>query len=398
MQRIIFPALLIIAFLLSACKSQQPFITTTAHVSLAETGTSGVMAYYALPRTVVAVDVEVLKTTRVPGPYARYAEQYLGLDGVILEPSHQYAIKSVSFNHFAEPDPEHIYQVSFPAGEQQGLFITLNEAGIIYAVSTGLVESEHTTFRAEGKDYGFFGPETTFNYFLTSSMTERVDTIIEDVRLDTITIQRQRLRRSWVEKSPAQRAAELAELIFEIREKKFDLISGFQEIDYSSEALRYMYTEMDKLETDYLNLFTGITHTHSQKLRFYHRPVKHDVQEMHTLFYFSSDEGVSHQAANDSKPVRLAYDRSGAADLLGQQLNRPVDPRRKTPAGFHYRIPEYAEIVLLVGEEKRAEYRMLINQFGIVTHLPADQLEIQFHPTTGSIRSVGRRSEPGVSK
>ncbi len=393
MQRIIIPALLIIALALPACKSQEPFTTTTAHVSRIEPGTSGAMAYYSLPRTVVAVDVEVLKTTRVPGPYARYAEQYLGLDEVIFEPSQQYAIKSVSFNHFAEPDPEHIYQVSFPAGEQQGLFLTLNDAGIIYAVSREFIESEHTTFRGEGKDYGFFGPETTFNYFLTSSMTERVDTIIEDVRLDTITIQRQRLRRSWVEKRPAQRAAELAELIFEIREKKFDLISGFQEINYSSEALRYMYTEMDKLETDYLNLFTGITQTHSQKFRFYHRPDKQDAREMHTLFYFSPDEGISHRAVNNSKPVRLAYTRSGATDLLALQLSRPVDPRRQSPAGFHYRIPEYAEIALLVGEEKRAEYRLLVNQFGIVTHLPADQLEIEFHPTTGSIRSVGRPGE-----
>ena len=58
--------------------------------------------------------------------------------------------------------------------------------------------------------------------------------------------------------------------------------------------------------------------------------------------------------------------------------------------GFHYRIPEHSTIVIREGDTPRAEARMLVNQYGITTWLPPHEMEIEFYPNTGSIKSVGR--------
>ena len=377
--------------LITACGSQ--VMMRSGHVANMGAGDTGNHMYYSLPRSVVAIDVEVTQTVRKPGPYAAYAERYLGLNDVIYSPDISYEISRVFINGYAEPDPEHVYYVVFPENEedQESFFVSLTEEGLIASVNREFDNEEFKFGLSESTDYGYFGSDATFNYFIDTNLKEQVDTVIEHVRMDTITVQRQTLRRSWVEKGEELRASEVAEYILEIREKKFDLISGFQEINYSKEALEYMYSEMDKLESDYLDLFTGITASQTINYRFIHTPEKDRTDTRHTLFRFSQDEGVlpAHDDAG-GVPVTIAYQRSHATDQLKSQIREALqDGKRRSTAGFHYRIPEYADLLIYTGTEKRAEARMQVNQFGIVTNLPSGQSTIEFYPNTGSIRSIG---------
>ncbi len=376
--------------LITACGSQVSL--QSGHVSDMDPDDTGKRMYYSLPRTVVAIDVEVTQTVKKPGPYAAYAERYLGLDDVIFAPEINYEVSKVSINGYAEPDPEHVYYVVFPkdGDEKESFYLSLTEEGLIASVNREFDTEEFQFGLSESTDYGYFGSDATFNYFIDTNLKEQVDTVIEHVRMDTITVQRQTLRRSWVEKGEELRASEVAEYILEIREKKFDLISGFQEINYSKEALEYMYSEMDKLESDYLDLFTGITASQTINFRFIHTPEKDQTDTRHTLFRFSQDEGVL--PAHDDEggvPVTIAYQRSHATDDLKNQTGETRQERRRSAAGFHYRIPEYANLLIYTGTEKRAEARMQINQFGIVTNLPPGKSTIEFYPNTGSIKSIG---------
>ncbi len=387
MHRHHFLALLAIMLLLSACSSPRPL--TSERITGMEPGFYGNVSYYALPRTVIVIDVEVQRSTKTPGPYAEYAKTYLGLNDVIFSPSHHYEITTVSVNGFAEPDPEHVYAIFFPEENAQGFRFSLNEAGLLHSVNKKVDAPENQTAFVESKDYGVYHTNATFNYFMDSILKEQVDTIIETVPLDTITLQRQTLRRSWVEKSKDLRAKEVADYILEMREKKFDLISGFQEINYSKEALEYMYTEMDNMESDYLDLFTGITSEETIHYRFVHRPDKEDIVRRHALFRFSSKGGVKPVDADEGFAATIAYNRSKATDKILEQNTRHAPARRQSEKGIHYRIPEYADMFFYIGEEKRAEARTLVSQFGIVTHLPAKDLEIELHPMSGSIKSAG---------
>ncbi|MFP4468087.1 MAG: DUF4831 family protein [Bacteroidales bacterium] len=380
--------LLVTMVLITACGSQVPL--QRGHVRTMKSGDTGKGMYYALPRSVVAIDVEVTQTVKKPGPYAAYAERYLGLNEVIFSPTVSYEISSVSINGYSEPDPEQIYYMAFPEEEEQSLYVSLTEEGLIAGVNREFDNMDFQSDVNESTDYGYFGSDATFNYFIDTNLKEQVDTVIEHVRMDTITVQRQTLRRSWVEKGEELRASEVAEYILEIREKKFDLISGFQEINYSKEALEYMYSEMDKLESDYLDLFTGITASQTINYRFIHTPEKDQADTRHTLFRFSHEEGVI--PANEDTggvPVTIVYQRSNATNELDGQIRGTSEEGKEDVDGLHYRIPEYTTLLIYTGNEKRAEARMQVNQFGIVTSLPPGQSTIEFYPNTGSVKSAG---------
>ncbi len=387
MRKRLFPLFAAAGIILAACGSHKPI--TTGHINTMEQGVPGNVSYYLLPRTVIVIDVEVSKKKYIPGPYAEFANRYLGLEDVIRESSEEYAISSISINSFAEPDPAHTYFVNFPEDKEQGLFLSLSEAGLIHSFNVDSGAEKLHTPQVESKHYVNYGDDATFNYYVDGILVQRIDTIIETVPIDTILVQRQSLRRSWVEKSPGQRAEEVADHILDIREKKLDLISGFQEINYSRETIEFMYSEMDRIENDYLDLFTGISSQRRINYRFVHRPEKEDIARRHRLFRFSASEGVYPADAGTGFPVTITYDRSKTTDGLQTQIARNTDTRRRGSAGFHYLIPEYSDLVLHVGEEKRAEARVLVSQFGIVTNLPPGDLQIEFHPATGSIRSVG---------
>ena len=53
-----------------------------------------------------------------------------------------------------------------------------------------------------------------------------------------------------------EKANEAAQKILEIREARFHLISGYQEVNYG-ESMEYMNDQLKELENDYLELFLG---------------------------------------------------------------------------------------------------------------------------------------------
>ncbi len=379
-----------ILLILSASCSEKKTITSIA-VQRTPARTANDGYYYSLPRTHIAVDVAVTKTIYQPGPFARYAESLLGLEQVILAPSVTYSISEIDIHSYAEPDPEHFYFVDF---NQQNTpsYISLSETGLIRSVNKTFDSSDYMKGIGESKAFGHFDSEATFNYFIDINLQERIDTILERVRMDTMTVERQILRRSWVEKSTDVRAKEVAEYILKIRDKKFDLITGFAEIPYSKEAIEYMYNEMNRKENDYLALFTGIASSSTIRYRYSYSPDRTQPSTPHTLFFFSRNEGVVNNNIPGSIPVSIEAHRTQTTSPLTTLVQRIQDDRT-TNKGFYYRIPEHSTIIIREANNVRAQARLPISQFGVVTSLPPYDLEIEFHPNTGSIKSVGKINE-----
>lgn len=397
--RVIFAVVLPVALLFMSCSKQQlvtrPGGLESGNVQSLQTGAVDANLFYSLPRSVVSIDMEVGKTKNIPGPYARYASRFLGLDDVISSASEKYEIKSVNISSFFEPDPDQIYYVRIPDDMLQCAYLGLTEAGLIAAINkTPGIDDMQYAYEYT-KDFKKTESLASFNYFMDINLMERIDTIIRYEFEDTAVVQRQTFRRSMVEKSTEQRAREAAEHILEIREKKFDLITGFQEIPYTKDALEFMHTELSKLENDYLALFTGITSYSTMRYRFIHRPSKEDAGKQHILFHFSENDGVISNADVDmdlqnTKPVILLYQPANATKSLAQLQQQRLPTTPFTPAkGLHYRIPDYADIDILFGAEPRAKSRMLISQFGVINALPAINMEVEFYPGTGSIKSIG---------
>ncbi len=348
--------------------------------------------YYSLPRTVLSIDVEVRKIEHLPGPFSEYAERLLGLKDVIKTRSENFELADIKINTFAEPDPTQFYFVKYDPEvfKDTTFYISYSESGLLKSVNTSFTGDFRKTLCYDS-EYGHFGSKSTFNYFIEKNLKEKVDTIVEMLVEDTVIVERQILQKSWVEKGTETKAKEITDFIIKLRNQKMDLISGFPEISYSKETLEYMYTELKDIEKKYLELFTGITNTSITKYRVAHLPDKSEVNREFAIFRFCPKEGVLPTSDSEKGDVvTLELRRNESTRQPEVFINRNIDPEN-SERGFYYRIPEYSNIIIRNNNFVKAEARFLINQFGIITYLPAEHLEVEFYPNTGFIKSVGKK-------
>ncbi len=71
--------------------------------------------YYALPQTVLKVDLMIEKIKKIPGPLAAYAEDFLGVTNYINTNSQTAILVNASITPLFSADPEQYYYVQFPA-------------------------------------------------------------------------------------------------------------------------------------------------------------------------------------------------------------------------------------------------------------------------------------------
>ncbi len=379
-------------FLFFQCSTQHPI--TVKPVTHLEAGHSKQGYYYTLPRTVVSVEVTLLKTEKIPGPFARYAETLLGLENVIMRPSEKYSIYDISVNSYAEPDPGAFYFIEIDPKKNQKnpLAISLTETGLITGINLSKEPEDNLRSRPGERQQEDYDTQATFNHFIETNLQEKIDTIVERVRMDTVTIEKETLRRTWVEKTSEVRAQEVADYILDIRNKRFDIINGFAEITYSKEALQYMNEELQKMENDYLELFTGITSQSTMRYRFYYIPEKNEAGNPRELFHFDEGLGLISEPTATSQTIEMTVSRDYATRQMGVFT---LDPAGKKPTeqGIFYRIPEHGIVTISNNTSILADARLIVNQFGIITSLPPEDLKVEFDPMTGSLKSVDRNNQ-----
>ncbi len=378
---------------LAACKTQNNFnVVPVSDIQQTEEKKEGV--YYALPRTHVTVDVSVVKTQSFRGPFAGYASRYLGMENVIRENSSSYEIRDIKISTFFEPDPDQFYFVEFMESGQQDdrqIMMELTEAGLIVDVNS---PSEFNasgrmtyTMDEESNDYS-----KTFKYFPDQNLYEKVDTIIQQITQDTITIERKILKRKMVEKSTEQKAKEAADFILKVRDQKMNLITGYQETPYSKETLEYMYKELENIENDYMRLFTGLKTTQVLNYRYSYLPPSNIYNIEEPLFRFSTRHGVVDADFDDGQMVYLQVERQRNAHKMLEHIKSNFNAEQEKN-GFYYRMPEYARLTIKLGIVPKAEALYPISQFGVVNSLPAAYNKIRFYPSTGMIRTIDTQAE-----
>ena len=345
---------------------------------------------YSLPQTFVSIEVTVTETEKIRGPYSKYASKYLGLKNVRLSNSNFFEISDIKISTYSEPDPNEFYYIelgNINYKKNNGIMLQLSESGLIQNIND---ESELKTKEVESitKDEEEIDYSKTFKYFADDNLMEQIDTIIELVNLDTITIEKTILKKRIVEKSMDLKAKEAADFIMRIKENRFNIITGYQEVPYDKGTVEYMYTELEVLENEYMKLFTGMTITRTHKYRYTYLPESNVFSASTPLFKFSKKFGVVKSNHAYGEIVYIHIDRSQNTKTLGKFLEKNNDPNKKAH-GFYYRIPEYAKFTIKQGITLKAEASFLVSQFGIVTFLPAKKTKLKFYPNNGAIKSVG---------
>ena len=350
---------------------------------------------YSLPRTFIKLEVTVKKTENFRGPYADYAEKYVGLKNVIPSNSTEYSIQNIEMSTYAEPDPEQYYFVGLPeklTKDSKANLLALSNSGLLLGINANGFQPNGSTVTKEvmeeekGKASGDIMPEI-FKYYADANVFEKVDTIIRKINFDTITLERQILKRTMIEKSPEQKAKEASDFISKIKENRFNLLSGYQEVNWDPGTLLYMDTQLKEMESEYLKLFTGISLEKKIKYTLIYLPAKTELNTPIVVFRFSRAKGITDVQDMSAKPVNIQVNKVGNTSEISAFVE-DLGHAENNSRGFYYRIPEFADVVVTYKDEFRQTDRFLINQFGEVSYLPSNRTRIQFDPETGSLKQV----------
>lgn len=342
---------------------------------------------YSLPRNIVCVEISVVKTELFKGPYADYAAKYLGLTRVNAENVTRYSIDNVAVTVLAEPDPEQQYFIALNPKSKQGTAINmaLSENGIISGFSEvkNISTKSTSTTKSSGSQ-----PNQMFKDLLQPTMLEKVDTIVRRISVDTTTIEEKIIRRSVSEKSADQMARETAEAIRKIDENISNLVTGYQEVNYSKESLEFMISELRKTQNEYLSLFKGNSRVTVSKHKFYVTPQQSEEGLLESLCKFSINTGILPKNSPTGESVNLTITPVNRNKNLAD-FSKQREQMTKKNRGLYYRIPQQTRVSVSSGANVLFENIELISQLGIVTYLPASGYgEVAFNPVTGAISLI----------
>ncbi len=349
--------------------------------------------FYALPRTVIKIDVTIDRIENYKGPYAEYALRYLGLKNVVESTSVEYKITDMIVTTSPQPDPDQYYFIELgekmSKGEKSGL-LAFSESGLILGMMKEMLDTTaKNVVRKPGNNAAVTEQDVfpeVFKYSADVSFFEKIDTIIRKVNIDTMTIERQVLKRTMVEKPLEQKAKEAADFISKIKDNRFNLISGYQEVNYNKETLEYMDEQLKMLQREYMKLFTGISLHNPLTFTYTYTPNPNQVNTEVPIFKFHKGKGVLELDESGGKIVTIKVQRSGTTGVVSSFLKRNEEIKKSH--GFFYRIPELARVTVKVDDNLQEETQCLVNQLGIISFLPVNKWKVNFYPETGGIKGL----------
>jgi hypothetical protein len=342
---------------------------------------------YALPRTIIRVDVSVVQKELLAGPLRNYAEQFLGITDYIERDGIEYTLGSVVLRAVSEPDPDQFYFVTQTEKTSKAAWQTimkLNGQGMITYAGAGSGSSAVNTdglIRSLSEDE----VRDLFSMYADLNLYARIDTVIRTINIDTITIEDYTFKTTMTNKPLEVKARETADMIHRIREGRYNLLTGYQEVNYSEGAMRFMNQELLKLEEDYLRLFTGAVVESELTYSFSFLPTMENSGSNVPIFNMSSSNGIAEGSGNGIQGY-IRVDSHGNTSAFAQG-------EANDGGGLVYRIPEKAVVQLVYNGNTITQIFAGISQFGRVASLPADVSNVEFDGETGGLRSIRLEAE-----
>jgi hypothetical protein len=316
---------------------------------------------YGLPRTTLSVVVEMERSIEIPGPYARYAQDLLGLNNVIQNENENWTIENITVKTNEELDPSEFYviesstlfQTNVLALKKVGLILDLNPEMFYSAENkTGLSKSDINLLRSYdlGSDEYFrLQRDTAFKRVNVDSSFIRIPYIVEKKKMLSVD----------------QLAEKAAKRLMEMRDGKHMILTGEATVFPQNEAA---INEMNRLEKEYTELFTGKTIKESRTYTYNIIPSKEMTGKPVTLFQFSELTGPG----KSGKPV--------VAEFVPEQKTKDLTILNKAKSEskeqkydrLYYRVPDVVNMKISLGSETLYNSRKLIYQFGTVVQLPAN--------------------------
>ncbi len=310
---------------------------------------------YSLPSTTVRLQVEARKECFYAGPYAKFAQKYLGIDARQNDEV-TYALVSVDMAPLTEADPSARYTVAPGAG--MPAFLSLSSQGLV-ALAPSAAEQTQWRFPAAGKaDFSDKG--------LTSNLTSESATLYRNIKSESaynkVAVQQEMV----VQKSLESRAKEAADMIFGLRRKRVQIVTGDTDATFSGEAMASAVEEISRLEREYMSMFIGYSDFSTQKMNYEVVPTKDNEAQMYVAFRLSDSKGLVPADDLSGKPYILEFN--------VQPVNVPAGKSVSVKGNVaHYRVPAICTVRLSEGANVLLQSRMPVYQLGVESTFQINQ-------------------------
>jgi hypothetical protein len=347
--------------------------------------------YYNLPQTLLKINITVKQTVRTKGPLAEYAEKYLGIKDYVKQNSVNYEIMNVNIIPVAQRDPAQYYFVNKYGciGRKKPLCISVNDEGFIQSLNC--FPEKHLTKTITDINSGnetIIKKESSF--LISANTSEKFDTIIEHTSTDTMSIEKRTFKKIMVAKPNDEKAKEYASFLMKIKETRFNLITGASEVNYAKDAIKYMIDQLDKTEQEYISQYTGDSTISLINYSFTYLPDKKDITKESTLCIFSPNKGIIKNTESGGEIISIVVNNTATLDSL-KKFQSKIDKYPSNKNGFFYCIPEYAKVSIHKGKSIIKESDILINQFGVKSHMPRKTRKLMFNTNNGSVKTMFAR-------
>lgn len=280
---------------------------------------------YVLPQSGIKVTLKVAHEKIEKGPYAKYAQQLLGVVAPLSDRS-SYEITSGILNSYSEGDVSNIYMIS---------------------------DTKATPLEVVGMEFEFDNAEnTTFNKEYSKSNTPTFyDLSITPIVYQSISADKSSSR----EKSLDDMAYDAANTIFTLRKRRFDLITGESSDNAFGAGLGAAIEEMKRIEEEYVALFVGKKTIIVKEFVFDVIPEKN--KENYVVCRFTKDMGIVDAMDVSGEPILLTV-------TPENRVKERASEQNKNKNVITYRAADMAECKLFNSQSLLEVRRLPIFQFG----------------------------------
>ena len=315
---------------------------------------------YSLPMTTLHIRVEAEREVFTAGPYARFAQKYLGLEA---EQNNrvQYRIVQAQVRPYLEADPAHTFILNL-SGQKNAVanFAQFSAQGLIMLSDSYAGKEENVRFTPQTRALAFVDKG------ISSNLSQEQVTLYRTEQGASGTQRVAVPQSQTVGKSLEKSAEEAAVLIFKIRNKRIEIITGDTDATFSGEALGAAVAEMARLEAEYLALFMGKSTYSTQAMDFDVQPQAGQARQIYIAFRLSDTEGLVPASNMGGRPITLEL----TADADASQAPSVTPDAGKAALRLFYRKPVAMQMALSDGQDVLARSRVLVYQLGQVLSFP----------------------------
>lgn len=312
---------------------------------------------YSLPSTSLVLDVEAVKESFYAGPYARYAEKYLGIKARQKDET-RWEISRLGLTPMVEADLARRYTITVKKSAPDLSFLKLSSAGLVAFADGGLGSGQIWRFPISGSaDFSDRG--------VSSNLKSEATTLYRGERNQSAYSRVSVQQNMVVEKSLEQKAAEAAQTIVRLREQRLQIVTGDTDATYSGEAMGAAVAELTRLEEEYLSLFTGYSDFQTMNVSFDVVPSADRESQMYVAFRISDTAGPVPSDNLSGRPVVM--------EIVPQETSVPAggSVAVKTQT-VNYLIPAVCTVKVKDGSDLLIQTRVPIYQLGILGSIPVN--------------------------